>query len=56
MNSAEFTNARKSKNHTQASLSKAIGLSIRQISRIETGVAPVSRVVEIALNSLEKRS
>lgn len=41
--------------HSQASLAKALGFSLRKYIRIETGVQPVPLVLELALSQVPER-
>jgi len=45
----EFKKLRKSAGHTQASLSREMGIHIRTVTRWEIGEVDVPRVVELAL-------
>ena len=52
----DFRKTRLAGNRSQAQLAKDLGMSIRQITRIETGRAPVRRVTAVALQSLRKKA
>lgn len=52
MNPAQLIKARKIIGLSQAGLAAALDMSIRQISGMETGARPISKVVELALQAL----
>ncbi len=56
MSPEEFKAKRLAGNRSQAQLAKDLGMSIRQITRIETGKARVRRVTAVALQSLRKKA
>lgn len=56
MTPAEFIKARQSIGLSQAQLAKALDLSIRSVSRYETGDNAIRRVVELAMWALVKQN
>jgi len=52
----EFKKLRKSAGHTQASLSREMGIHIRTVTRWEIGEVDVPRVVELALRYIADRA
>jgi len=52
----EFKKLRKSAGHTQASLSREMGVHIRTVTRWEIGEVTVPRVVELALRYIVDRA
>lgn len=52
MTAADFRAARAALGLSQAALAEKLGLSKDQVSRIERGVYPVSRLHELALTAL----
>ena len=53
MSPEEFKAKRLAANHSQASLAKAMGLSVRQISRIECGGVPITKRTALALAQIK---
>ncbi len=51
----EFKRLRKSAGHTQASLSREMGVHLRTVTRWEIGEVDVPRVVELALRYIADR-
>lgn len=56
MTAADFRAARAALGLSQAALADKLGLSKDQVSRIERGVYPVSRLHELALETLKNRA
>jgi len=52
----EFKKLRKSAEHTQASLSREMGVHIRTVTRWEIGEVDVPRVVELALRYIADKA
>ncbi len=54
MNKNEFKNIRVKKGYTQVELSKELGLTVASISRLENGHTPISKLISIAIKSIDK--
>ena len=52
----EFKKLRETIGHTQASLSKEIDVTIRSLTRWETGETPIPKIAELALKYIAERS
>ena len=52
----EFKKLRESIGHTQASLSKEIDVTIRSLTRWETGETPIPKIAELALKYVAQRT
>lgn len=52
----EFKKLRETIGHTQASLSKEIDVTIRSLTRWETGETPIPKIAELALKYIVERS
>jgi DNA-binding XRE family transcriptional regulator len=51
-----FKKLRETIGHTQASLSKEIDVTIRSLTRWETGETPIPKIAELALKYIAERS
>ena len=56
MNGSEFKKLRESIGYTQASLSKEIDVTIRSLTRWETGETPIPKIAELALKYVAERN
>ena len=52
----EFKRLRKSAGHTQASLSREMGIHIRTVTRWEIGEVVIPKVVELALRHIAEKA
>jgi DNA-binding transcriptional regulator YiaG len=55
MSGREFRRLRKSIGYSQAMLSKELDVTVRGLSRWETGVTPIPRVAELALKYIVEK-
>ena len=56
MTPAQFTKRRNSLGLSQAQLAEALVMSVRQVSRYETGEHPVPKVIELAMWALAEQN
>lgn len=56
MTGSEFKKLRESIGYTQASLSKEIDVTIRSLTRWETGETPIPKIAELALKYVAERN
>lgn len=55
MTAKQFKAWRMAHHHSQLSLATALGVNVRQVIRWEMGSSPISKPVELALNSVPAR-